>query len=43
MKLNLKNIKEELKKRGFENISKEEINSWAIVLALEQLSKKLKN
>ena len=38
--LTIKSVKEELCKRGFRNITKEDINHWAIILTLEKLVKK---
>jgi len=39
--LTVEMIKKELKNRGFKEITKEDINNWAIVFVLEELLKKL--
>lgn len=42
MARNIEGIKKELKKRGFKDIVKEDINSWALVFALEDVAKEMK-
>ncbi|MBT4376821.1 hypothetical protein HOD29_05605 [archaeon] len=39
---NIEEIKKELEKRGMSEVSKEEINSWAIVFALEDIASEMK-
>lgn len=42
MAKNFKEIKQELEKRGFRDIRREDVNFWAIVFALEEMTSELK-
>ncbi len=43
MKRDVKEIIKELEKRGIKEISKQDLSSWALVFALEDIAKEMKN